>query len=444
MTKNTIETSFPIFPTDIIQGVAKEFVELYSPIRETPESFLWLVFLTYFGNAISPYVRLDCASSEPRFYSVVIGKSGRTRKSAGNNVAREFFKLVEAKGQVIIEGFGSAEGVLAILGDSPTPKSAVLYLDEMNILASKTDVAGSIGIAGLHKLFEDHDYDHPLKSRKDSLTVRNAFLSLMGASTLEDFTSAWSAKHKDAGFFSRLFLVAGDAEKRIPRPADPDSHELHKLARKVKELISSVISNPSVLKMDLDAEEIWAKFYETFGVGPEWNRIDTYGFRLMAVQATLREEPSVTKANVQQVIDLLQYEVAVREAVSPVIGENSVAQMEELIRRFLPEGKIMTKRALQRATNYNRCGIEVFERAINNLIRNEEISVGRKAKSILYTRVCVDNAEAMSPSESVIESVFAASEDTKTSQNINEHAPVAQSSSNCHQISVQPHTEMIM
>src|SRR5712692_10372126 len=115
MSKNITESSFPLFPNDIIQGVAKKFVDLYSPIRETPEAFLWLSFLTYFGNAISPYMRLDCASSEPRFYSVVIGKSGRTRKSAGNNVARDLFKRVGAKGQEIIEGFGSAEGVLAML-----------------------------------------------------------------------------------------------------------------------------------------------------------------------------------------------------------------------------------------------------------------------------------------------------------------------------------------
>lgn len=72
-----------------------------------------------------------------------------------------------------------------------------------------------------------------------------------------------------------------------------------------------VINGRQVLKMDNDAEELWAKFYETFGDGPEWNRIDTYGFRLMAVQAVLRGEKTVTKENVQQVIEFLQYEVGI-------------------------------------------------------------------------------------------------------------------------------------
>jgi hypothetical protein len=156
----------------------------------------------------------------------------------------------------------------------------------MNLLASKTDINGSAGITPLHKLFDGHDCDHPLA--KGNYEVRNAYLSLIGASTLEDFTKAWSGKHEDAGFFGRLLLVAGDADKRIPRPVDPDARVLAALVEEVKHRVSSVIKTRLVLRVDKDADELWAKFYESFGDGPEWNRIDTYGFRLMAVQAVLR------------------------------------------------------------------------------------------------------------------------------------------------------------
>ena len=268
-------STFPKFPAGIIQGAARTFVDLYSPIRETPEAFLWLSFITYFGNAISPYVRLDCASSEPRFYGVVIGKSGRTRKSAGNNASRDFFKQVGTKDQQIVEGFGSAEGMLNKLGKSDSPKATIVHLDEMNILASKTEISGSAGIAALHKLFEDHEYEAPLA--QGGYWVTNAYLSLIGASTLEDFQQTWSSRHANAGFFSRLFIVAGDTETRIARPIDPDAQKLSQLILGVKTLITSFVETPLVLEMDPEAEEIWAKFYETFGDGPEWNRIDTYG-----------------------------------------------------------------------------------------------------------------------------------------------------------------------
>jgi hypothetical protein len=401
LSKNVIESSFPSFPNAIIQGLARKFVDLYSKIRETPEAFLWLSFIVYLGNLISPYVRLDCASSEPRLFGVVIGKSGRTRKSAGINLARDLFKQVGEE-QIIIEGFGSAEGLLVRLGSQTSPKPAVLHLDEMNLLASKTDISGSAGITVLHKLFDGHDCDHPLA--KGNYEVRNAYLSLIGASTFEDFTKAWSGKHEDAGFFSRLLLVAGDTDKRIPRPVDPDADELAALVREVKELVSSVIKGPhQVLTMDKIAEELWAKFYDSFGDGPEWNRIDAYGFRLMAVQAVLRGDKTVTLENVQQVIDFLQYEVAVRALVAPVVADNSVAKMEELVRRALAEGRTLTKRELSRKTNANRYGIEIFSRALVNMERDGEILSKKEVKSTLYTRSRFDGKEEEAVVSRVIE-----------------------------------------
>jgi hypothetical protein len=442
LSKKTTETSFPEFPNDIIQGVAKEFVDLYSPIRETPEGFLWLAFVTYLGNAISPYVRLDSASSEPRFYGVVIGKSGRTRKSAGNNAARDVFKMVAAKDQQIIEGFGSAEGMLVKLGASPEPKRTIFHLDEINILSSKTSIKGSAGIAPLHKLFEDHEYGAPLAN--GGYVVENAYLSLLAASTVEDFRETWSSTHANAGFFSRLFLVAGDTDKRIARPVDPDPAKLAEVVQAIKNLVSSVMgAAPKALKMDPEAEIIWQKFYETFGDGPEWNRIDTYGLRLMVLQAVLRGEEAVTKENVQQVVEVLQYEVAVREAVNPIIAENPVAQMEETIRRYFPEGETLKKRDLQRATNYTRKGIEVFNRALGNMIANEEITAEKSGKSCRYTRARSVEADGAS-SEAVIGDVFESSEDSGNAQKANEIGALQQVESDCLQYSARAQPDRIM
>ena len=444
MIEKTFESSFPLFPKTIIQGVAERFVGLYSPIRETPEAFLWLSFVTYFGNAISPYVRLNCDSSEPRLFGVVIGKSGRTRKSAGNNAARDLFKKVAPTGQKIVEGFGSAEGMLRNLGASDVARPTIIHLDEMNILSSKTDINGSAGIAPLHKLFEDHDYDHPLA--QGGYTVKNAYLSLLGASTLEDFTQAWSSKHANAGFFSRLLVVAGDTDKRIPRPVDPDAGELGQLTADVKGLVTQASRAPKVLKLDLEAEAVWAKFYETFGDGPEWNRIDTYGSRLLAVQAILRGEESVTKGNVQQVVEFLRYEVAVREAVSPVIAENAFAQMEELIRRHLPEGKTIRKRDLEHKTNSHRYGIEIFRRAINNMVNDGELSARIEGKSTLYKRQdsrTEANVE-IERSEAVVCSVFDSGEDTASLRKPNEIGPLPEVGGNCLQLSAPPVPEMVI
>jgi len=345
-----METSAPhksvtlAFPLHIICGIAKTFVDLYSSIRETPPEILWLAFVTYFGNLISPYVKLDCKSSEARFYSVAIGSSARTRKSSGQDAAKELFEAVKEPGQQIIAGFGSVEGLMKLLHhkeewkDKPEILPAILHLDEMNQLATKVNISGSAGVSPLHRLFDSHDYDHPLAAGNE-YCVRNAYLSMIGASTLDDFQKSWGCQQADAGFFSRLFVVIADANKRIPRPLDPDPEEFNVLVQKIRDVANNLKNQPRTITLTPDAEHLWTEFYTSvIGPEPEWNRIDTYGLRFMAMQTILREEEQVTVDNVRDAIELLQYEVAARRAVSPVIAENDAARMEELIRRALPVG----------------------------------------------------------------------------------------------------------
>jgi hypothetical protein len=169
----------------------------------------------------------------------------------------------------------------------------------------------------------------------------------------------------------------------------------------------------------------------------------------MVVQAVLRHDETVTKENVQQVIDFLQYEVAVREAVSPVIAENSQAQMEELIRRHLPASQTMRKRDLARKTNYQRLGIEIFERAIRNMIKNQEITEKTEGKSVLLTRASFKDDEPpvdSGTSEVGIGDVVTPSEGSPISQNPIENAPSEGDVENCLHFVPEscPSKEMIM
>ena len=403
------ERQFPPFPENIIEGLVEEFVRLYGPLREVPDPFLWLAFATYFGNAMSQYRSLDCASSEPRLFGVAVGSSGKTKKSTGNNLARDFFKQVQNKDvpQLVIEGFGSAEGLLRRLAENKNAP-ALVHLDEMNILASKTDIRGSLGIGFIHKFFEDHDYDHDLSNGDRS--IKNAYLSMLGASTLEDYTRIWGSSHEDAGSFSRFLVVGCDESgKVVPRPLNPSQRLVDALVEKTAGVIQEIRRKKSEISTDASAERLWQEFYHGIGTEKEWNRIDTYGFRLMAIQSALRGENSVTKSVVQNVIEFLQYEVATRKLVSPVVAKHAGAEMEEIIRKFLPVfGTWISHRELSRRTNSHRHGIEVFKRAINNLYNEGEIDKKERGKSLIYTRL-------MPESEIVINS----SDDTETEVSTN-------------------------
>jgi hypothetical protein len=379
-------TTFPPFPAEIICGAARAFIDLYAGIRETPEQFLWLAFITYLGNAISPYVSLTVDYSEPRLFGAAVGRSARTKKSSANNLAKTFFRETLGEEQQIIEGFGSAEGLLDALQDQPKP--TIVHLDEINILAQKGSMEGSVGTAALHKLFEDLDYDHTLSQGK-GYRIRDAHLSLIGASTLDDFTAAWSSKQANAGFFSRLLIVGADEPvNRVALPKRPDEAAYRALVEEIRAVYAGLRQKPLAIPLEPAAEEAWYKFYASFGEGKEWDRIDTYGLRLMTLVAVLHGCQPVTKEDVERVIAFLQYEVAVRRLAQPIIADNSMAELEQKIRRYVPEAPEWIKyRDLGRKVHSERTGVWMYTKALENLTKEGEIQRRKEGTSELISRV---------------------------------------------------------
>jgi hypothetical protein len=389
-------SNLPEFPTEVIKGLAKDFVNLFKNKREVPDELLWGPFMAYLGSIISPYVSLKASStSEPRLYMVNLGRSGRTKKSTALNLARDFIGTIfsnDSDNNIrIIEGFGSAEGLVAQLEDCDSRKTpAVVHLDEINVLAQKTGMDGSVGISLLNKLFEDHHYEHPIRDRNTRL--KNARLTLVGASTLEDYQKTWSGKHKDTGFFSRLFIVPAEPSPvKIALPKSPDEAQYQEASTRTRLCISELRNNSVKFEIDADAEQIWEDFYATFGDGDEWNRIDVYAFRLMTLQAVVTGAKSITKEIMEDIIKLSKYQTAARLSVSPVIAENQCAAVEQLIRRALSSGETLSRRDLQRKINADRFGIQNFRSAVQNLQSTQEISSVTQGRTVLYTRVEEDS-----------------------------------------------------
>ena len=88
----------------------------------------------------------------------------------------------------------------------------------------------------------------------------------------------------------------------------------------------------------------------------------------------------------QDVISLSRHQVKSRLHVSPVIAENQLAMVEQLIRKHLPRGTI-SRRDLQRKMNADRYGVQLFNRALANLVETGELQTEQSGKSILYTRM---------------------------------------------------------
>jgi hypothetical protein len=367
------------FPEHSIVGAAKDYVDLCASVRETPRPFLWAAYATYLGSMVSPYTKIkDIPTSEPRLFTAVLGKSSWARKSSGNNLTESFFHDVGAcfggtgglpSPQRTIDGFGSSEGLLKNLkGATPT----VLLLDELDVLAKKTTADGSVGISALNTLFEKHKFEYNLS--RGNCKAEGVHLSLLAASTIDSFLSTWSGEHSDAGFFSRLFILSAESQRTHPFPQEPPEEKWEAMKIQTVEIVQAAREGKfSELDWAEGAKQNWVRFYRSCGEGSEWNRLDTYGLRLISLQCALKSESEISKATVDEVVCILKYEADMRREFKPVVSETVEGKVQQRIVSALAAGPL-THRELYRKVHAERFGTRVFKAAMEGLIDNDTVA----------------------------------------------------------------------
>ncbi len=351
-------------------GAAGRFAKCYAAYLETPESFLFMDYLTLLGHAVSDRVSLQSElRPQPRLYTVNLGESADTRKSTAISKVADFFSET-LPDQHHIFGVGSAEGLAKALGFNP---KAVLVCDELNSLVQKMRIDGSVLLPCLCTLFEGNRFHNHTK--KGEIKVDGAELCLLGASTLDTYRSMFNARFTNIGFINRLFVVIGDSERRfsVPEPVpDEDYSDLKNDLLQVMEFVEDLTTKSRMTggyyayPMDPEAKETFHAWYMSQENSVFTKRLDAYGHRLMPLFAVNELKETITPDIVQRVITLLDYQLKARKFCDPVDADSMIAGLEETIRRLLANGP-MRKRDLEKYGHKSRVGVWAWEMALKNL-----------------------------------------------------------------------------
>ena len=182
-------TSGLTFPTEVMNGVAGEFANLYSSYLESPKEFFYFAFLTILGSLLSQ--RLTLASEiapQPRLYCLLLGESADERKSSAIGKTIDFFKESVSDLNLCF-GIGSAEGLQARLNDCLT-RILLLVFDELKSFVSKCKIEASVLLPMVNTLFESNRYES--RTKTTDIVLDDVYLSLLGASTLQTYQNMWS------------------------------------------------------------------------------------------------------------------------------------------------------------------------------------------------------------------------------------------------------------
>lgn len=367
------------FP-DVMAGAALRAVETYRRHIESPDQFIYMTFLTLLGAVLARVVTLDVSFQvQTRLYTILIGPSGRSRKSTVMSLLVDLFKngLSHEFELDICWGVGSDVGLARRMNKS---KSLVLATDEFKALTSKAGIKNSALLPTISSLFDKNDYSNCIKSAKDSIEITDGFLTMIAASTPETFEEIWRSEFTNIGLNNRLFLVPGTGEK-APLPKKIPGNELNSIKAEIGKILR-VVGGGLELVFAEDAKAHYNKWYmSSLEDSVHAQRLEAYCLRLACILALNELKVKIDMDIIQKAIQLCDWQLSVRKVHDPVSADNKIAELEIRIRRLLDVHGPLAERELRQKIRPERIGMWYFKKAIKSLISCNDIAEFKTSKT---------------------------------------------------------------
>jgi hypothetical protein len=265
-------------------------------------------------------------------------------------------------------GHWKAEGLARKLNDAPG--GVVLAFDEMQSFVEKTKVQASVLLPMVASLYEQTAWDNATKASR-SVSLRDAHLSLVGCCTTDTYVGMWTQEAIAIGFPNRLFVVAADRKRKVAWPEARDTQQVDSVRARLQRQLGQL---PITMDIARDAKAAWTRWYEALPPSIHAKRLDTIGFRLLALIALTTDKGCIDLETVEVVTEILRYEMQLRILTDPVDADNRVAQLEQRIRQQLKARGPLRERALRRHTNADRQGLWAFRMAMENLFTAGDVT----------------------------------------------------------------------
>lgn len=180
---------------------------------------------------------------------------------------------------------------------------------------------------------------------------------------------------------SRLNIIGTEGNyQNVPKMKPPDFTELQQsFLPRVLQLADSACNIPP----SEGADRVIAEWVETLPEGSV--RMNVHVWRSALLLAWLRREETITEKTAADAVLLGQYQVASQEFYRTVKIDNPYAAVQSKILRALDMKGPATKRELQQRTNASRVGTEIWNRALDGLLKDGR--VGKREGGKFYLAV---------------------------------------------------------
>lgn len=365
--------AIPELPVVCWRGGFASFRAAFGRCTEAANAYLFGAYLVLASLALGRQARLRVGFNVfPNVFVVLVGESGRSRKSTAQGFGRSMLREVD-EGVIHSLGVGSPEGLVKLFADDAhRPRRVLLDLGELATLLRK---GAAEATRGLLPLIVDL-YDCPpavrLPNAKADVEGREPFLCILAGSTVEWIAASLSVEDARAGFAGRFMIFTGSPKPAIPWPPPPDITTRDEALGTLR-AARDRHAVERVYPLAEAARDLWADWYnaeraraypsETLEVVAQ--RLPLFAWKLALVYAALEESPEVTREQLEAAIAFADYQRDAQRLVLGGLGDSLALRVEDRIRAaLLRHGPLPPWRLSQ---IIRRVPAETLARALRNL-----------------------------------------------------------------------------
>ncbi len=390
------KADYPEFPDWVFEGTSfyenhvKPICEANPGARVPHFNFIpgVVVMLNYLGTK----VRINLRSYPLSSYVVLIGRKGKVKKTSSINDAVRYMQFAgivghysrnvqNADGKSVIWEAGSSEGLGTDM-QRITCKNAILYYDELSVLAKKCNIESSTLRETLLRGYESAKFGNSIKSKKDAFSIEPGtyVLSLLSSCTKKKFAETYALLGSGEDGLDDRFTFHLQPEV-LERSRPQHYVDTQKGAEITRKLIDKAV-NQQAYEIK-DTEGLLDKALAEGMDDRSEIRAEKYAlYFAIDLGRDLIDSECIARG-----LAIVRYELAVKDYLKLVEADSKQAVLEIKIRRLLedaPQGTLST-RELERKANAHRYGTFNWRNAINGLLQagvirqvTHQVSWGRK------------------------------------------------------------------
>ena len=363
------EEPWPEMDAEAFYGLAGEVVDAIAPTTEADPVAILAHYLLEVGNAIGrrPYYQHEHTRHYPNLFSVLLGRTGKSRKGTSANRISQVMALTDPEwtNNCVKSGLSSGEGIIAQIHDEIRGREKIRrnkqieYVEvvkdpgiaDKRLMILETEFAGALGAMKrdgniLSRVLRDA-YDGRVLAtltKNNPMKATGGHISVIAHVTINEYRNLVDQTSLSNGFCNRFLHILVKRAQELPFGSELDERTAQRFAHATREAVDMARAWSRVDFTD-EAKEQWVAGYHDLSAekpglfGDIVARGEAHTVRLALTYALLNRRCEIFPEHLRAALAFWRYsEASAKYIFRDYLGDPLADAILEALRQAGPDG----------------------------------------------------------------------------------------------------------